>query len=434
MYCNKCGAQLIDGARFCSGCGAPTVAYVGAVGVGTAPSAEQEKYKVMDDVTSRLNSLAGGTGSVKLRFGDFFDSILKKHTREEAEELFVCGTNATTPPVNEVSADWPHPWLYSRVFLVLLATFIGCVVLGFELENLNAFPGIMFVGAMVVPFSLLIFFFETNAPRNINMVDIVKIFFIGGIFSILLIYPLSSVLPGGGVGLIVPSMITGIVEELAKIVLTAFFLSRVRGRGYILNGLLIGSAVGAGFAVFESAGYAFNALLSGDSASMLENIVLRAFLSIGGHTAWAAVEGAAMGLCEKDGVFDWRILVDKRFLIFAASMILLHGIWDMYVLFLDNFGIIKYLILIAAVWVFVIVLLNRGLEQVNELADRPKGVDAEASSNVAQGGISPTAVESVVAVAGSSDAQVLTGIYCPKCGTKHAEGERLCRECGMVLS
>ena len=54
---------------------------------------------------------------------------------------------------------------------------------------------------------------------------------------------------------------------------------------YILDGLLIGAAVGAGFAAFETAGYILRFGLNSGLEAMLEIIKLRGFLVPGGHVA-----------------------------------------------------------------------------------------------------------------------------------------------------
>lgn len=373
MFCVKCGNRLPEGSAFCSYCGA---SFESASAQGMGSQAQPQFSHVVDTLTTKINQVAGGHGAVKLRFKDFFDAVFKHHTHEEAEDIFICGTAKTTPPLSEVSADWPHPWLYSRVLLVLLLSALGCAILFGTFGNEKALPGLFFVGSMVVPISVMVFFFETNAPQNISIAEVVKIFFVGGIASILLVYPLNSVFPGSGTGDFVPSMLTGIIEEIAKILIIAFFLNRLHQRNYILGGLLIGGAVGAGFAVFESAGYAFDALLAADSFSYVTDlIIMRGVLSIGMHVAWAAVEGAAICLCEKDGMFEMSVLTDPRFLVFAGGMVVLHGVWDMYVPYLEDvmwgyLGTPKHIILTIIVWVIICVLMNRGLEQVNELAAR----------------------------------------------------------------
>ena len=47
-------------------------------------------------------------------------------------------------------------------------------------------PGMVFMGALTIPASLMIFFWETNEPKHISLFDIIKIFFVGGALSLLL--------------------------------------------------------------------------------------------------------------------------------------------------------------------------------------------------------------------------------------------------------
>lgn len=80
-------------------------------------------------------------------------------------------------------------------------------------------------------------------------------------------------------------LLIGLVEELAKAVIVAVFLFKIKKSNYILDGLLIGSAVGAGFAAFETAGYILRFGLNSGLEAMLEIIKLRGFLVPGGHVA-----------------------------------------------------------------------------------------------------------------------------------------------------
>src|SRR5258708_15844184 len=76
----------------------------------------------------------------------------------------------------------------------------------------------------------------------------------------------------------------GIIEELGKLA-ALILIARGPRYKYILNGLLFGAAVGAGFAAFESAGYAFPAILSHGSRAILQNLFLRVLLSPRMHLA-----------------------------------------------------------------------------------------------------------------------------------------------------
>ena len=62
--------------------------------------------------------------------------------------------------------------------------------------------------------------------------------------------------------------------------------------------------VGAGFAAFESAGYAFNAALGTrgiDLVSLLQTEGVRALLTPLGHVLWTALLGAALFGASRDG-------------------------------------------------------------------------------------------------------------------------------------
>ena len=379
----NCGTKIQDGASFCSKCGTrvgvmPSPAPVGQpVGSGVSSSAKDVGNVVsgaFHSMGEKLNELAGGSGEVNLKFSDFFADIFKPHTREEMDDMFICGTSKTTPDIREVSTSWPRPWLWSRVMVLLLVVFVGFCLMFEWFGNALAIPGIIFFGAILVPFSLLVFFFETNATRNISIAEMMKMFLIGGIASMLFTLIIGTVFPYTGVSEVVPSLLTGLVEEAAKIAIIMFFMMRTKGRNYILSGLLIGAAVGAGFGAFETAGYAFQSMLSFGYQYGMVTIIVRAVLAIGMHTAWAAVEGAALALCESDHGFDIAQLGNPKFLIFAIMMMVLHGLWDMEIPFLDEpifFGLfgIKYILLIIVVWVIIAVMLNRGLAQINQLAN-----------------------------------------------------------------
>lgn len=375
MFCSNCGSEIQGEPAFCPRCGHR----VSQPAAGpTAQNPRRPTENIVDNVVGKINEMAGGSDHVELTFSNFFDAVPKRHEKGEMDRLFACGTPETTPPLSRVSSAWPHPWVYSRVFAVLLVTFLGLWLLSSFFQNPIGYPGFMFVGALMVPFAVVIFFFETNAFRNLGLIRVLEIFFVGGVLSILCIYPLSLVFPGSGTGDLGPAMITGIVEELAKAAVVALFFKLTGGRHYVLTGLLIGAAVGAGFAVFETAGYIFGELLESVDlvtgfANMAELAGLRAWLAPGGHVAWAAVEGGALALCDKGRGFELEHLASKTFIPFLLIPIVLHGLWDTNVPLLDQIAVplfvtLKYVLLIAAIWVVLLVLLHRGLAQVNELS------------------------------------------------------------------
>lgn len=314
--------------------------------------------------TGKINAMVGEEGQIDLNLRDVFSDIFKKHSKEDAEKLFITGTELTTPKESDIPTTWPKPWLFARVFVVFALTYLLLSISVFSFQNINAIPGLIVIGSFAAPFSLLIFFWETNAPQNISIYEIAKMFFIGGAASIAMTLFLYSFFPvheltfGGAI-------VVGVVEEVGKLIIIAYFIHKANSK-YILNGLLIGAAIGAGFAAFESAGYAFSfGLVYGENV-MTEVIFSRAWMSIGTHTVWSAIAGAALVYAKGENKLTANSFIHVKFLQLFAVPVILHALWDMPLYALHHFYFI-FLILIALAWVFIFALMNAGLKQISRM-------------------------------------------------------------------
>lgn len=353
MFCTQCGNTSEYGVSFCPRCGARQT-----------PGGQRKNFatRVVGNVTDQVESAFGAKRHVNLEFSHFFSEVRKRHTKEEAEEIFIYGTPGTTPDIHDAGHLWRRPWLHSRVLAVLLLSFVGLLLIWLAFENINMLPGIMLLGAFAVPFSTLVFFYEMNAPRNISFLEMLEDFFMGGIASIAAVFPLLALILGSGTGSLSPAMLTELIEEMAKLVVIAFVMHQSDEGRYLLNGLLFGAAAGAGFASFESAGYAFTSLLAmGSDFDMLLNIALRALLAIGGHVAWAAVTGAVLSIALHRGPFSWKVFGRPEFWALFAIPVLCHGLWDW-------LSILVCVPLVVFIWIVLLVLIRRGFAEVNELA------------------------------------------------------------------
>lgn len=243
------------------------------------------------------------------------------------------------------------------------------------------------VGSFTVPLSTMIMFMEVNAWRNISLYKVIQTFLVGGCASLVATLMLFSIVGSHELNLI-GAIVTGIVEEAGKAVIVFWFLSKMK-RLSILVGLLIGASVGAGFAAFESAGYALQPVLaffqnSGyyaaygrqlDASMMMDainqSIIIRGFLAPGGHVTWAAISGAALVIAGKAlRRFDTSLLTDKRFLRLFIIPVILHAAWDSP---MSNIGSSIYLVPIALtviVWIVVMILINMGLAEVERVTKR----------------------------------------------------------------
>jgi RsiW-degrading membrane proteinase PrsW (M82 family)/RNA polymerase subunit RPABC4/transcription elongation factor Spt4 len=377
--CVKCGQKLTANDRFCPNCGADQS------GKKPSPVGAGEDYikKGFDTFASAINTMAGESGQVEIHLKDLYSEVFKKHTQEEKDELFVCGTSKTTPKESEMITEWPRPWLYTRVFLMFAVVFAGLYFMSMNLHNANIFPGAMFVGALLVPLTVIIFFWEMNVPRNISIMDVVSVFFVGGVLSLVLALLLFEIFPSTSFDLAGATLI-GIVEEVGKALAVAYYI-KTRNPKYKLNGLLLGACVGGGFAVFETAGYAFRIFISTNSLpAMMHNLFLRGVLAIGCHVVWTAISGFGLVVAKGDAPLQTNHLLSAKFLKFLVLVIALHAAWDWSMPFITTQmqQNLKLAVLILIAVATVLILLSAGLRQVSAIVQKAQAEERAAGSRL----------------------------------------------------
>ena len=276
----------------------------------------------------------------KFSVKNIFVQVFKRHTSQECNEILKAGLSDGKS--GNDSLKKLEPWLYSRVFIILFLVFIIFEICLLSFHNSNIMPGLMLIGSIMIPFSMLTFYFELNIYRDISFFRTIGIFLLGGAVSLLFTLFLYQIIPTTDEFNLLGASLVSIIEEIGKVVITIIIIKR-KGNVTVLHGLLIGGAIGCGFAVFESAGYAFNVYLTAhdyntrvdivndylplyyqygyaDSIGEMNfNIFLRSILSFGGHTAWAAIEGASFAKENK---------MSAGFIKAFAICFGLHALWD----------------------------------------------------------------------------------------------------------
>lgn len=358
MFCIECGKENVAGARFCNYCGKAT-------GAGSPPNpaaaaaTPAKQGGVLQSIGNQISSLASTDKLEGFSLREFFSEVFKKRETSEVDDYFVVGTSRTTPNIEDVPANWPKPWFFLRVLL-----FLGLVYLGFyfafqQFGNPKLIPGLIMMGSLAVPLATVILFFELNVPRNISFNRVLMLVASGGIVSLFVALVGFSVSDLGWLG----ASQAGIVEEIGKLLAVILVARSFKGK-YILNGLLYGAAVGAGFAFFESSGYAFEFLeKSGKLDVMFDVIQVRAFLTPFGHVAWTAIAAGALWRVKGDKPFQLHMLFDGGFLKTMVIPMLLHMAWDSP--FTSPFDV--HLIALGIVgWFVVFGLVQQGLRQIRE--------------------------------------------------------------------
>jgi RsiW-degrading membrane proteinase PrsW (M82 family) len=325
--------------------------------VGATPATVSN---LVDSIKDRLSGLASTDKLEGFSLKEMFSEVFKKRTPGEVEEYFIVGTSRTTPPISQVQTGWPKPWFFMRVLL-----FIGVVYFGFsyamdQFRNENLVPGLIMMGSLAVPLATVVLFFELNTPRNVSFHQVLMLVCFGGIVSLFVSLIGFSVSNLDWLG----ASSAGIVEEAGKLVAVALIARKAKYK-YILNGMLFGAAVGAGFAVFESAGYAFRELLKENFSldAMSAVIHVRAFLTPFGHVAWTAISAGALWRVKGDRHLTPMMFANSRFLKAFSIPVVLHMIWNSP---LPSPFFLLHLALGAAGWFVVFGLVQQGLYQVRD--------------------------------------------------------------------
>ncbi len=219
-------------------------------------------------------------------------------------------------------------WL--RVFFVGLLLFIATTLVMFLTANPNLYPTVIMIGNFLVPIVFVAFLYDHRHFSALTPTTIGVSFCVGGVLGVIgasifesLLVPIPTS-PGQGLSLS-SGLLVGLIEEGCKIV-AVILLARRMSHTSEMDGLLLGGAVGMGFAALESTGYAFTAFLTSGghvSVSIIETIIRGLFAPFG-HGVWTAILGAVL----------FRESEPRRFRITGAVILtyllvsVLHGLWD----------------------------------------------------------------------------------------------------------
>lgn len=200
----------------------------------------------------------------------------------------------TNPP----RPDFPPlpGWLRRAGWLVVLVCGVAAYVVVLRVmvatENINFFPALLLIGATTVPLSVLALVYAGRRRLVVPPWVVLSTAIVGGIVGVLAAGVLEyDTMRGLGV---LPMVFVAIIEEAAKLVVPLLLLVLFRPRD-ARPGVVVGVASGMGFAVLETMGYGFQALLSAHSiAAVDETLLLRGLLSPSCHIAWTGMTVAML--------------------------------------------------------------------------------------------------------------------------------------------
>jgi RsiW-degrading membrane proteinase PrsW (M82 family) len=303
-----------------------------------------------------------------------FQQVFMRHDADDVEAQFGVGLPSTTPSLGTVRDRVAHPWFFTRVLMFFGLAFVALLIAYRATGNLNLVPALVFTGSFATPIAMAIFFFECNLPANISLYAVLRMFIWGGILGMLLsliLFRIDEALPTRWLG----ASVAALIEEPGKLAAVVLLASR-RRYPWTLNGLCLGAAVGAGFAAFESAGYAMRLYMqattlphgsAGADTVLFDIVMTRGLLAPFAHVVWTAITAGALWRVVHDGPLQPTSLADWRFVSPFIAVVLLHFTW--------NSGLFeswpmdgKYLALGGIAWTIAFGLLFTGFREVREAA------------------------------------------------------------------
>ena len=191
--------------------------------------------------------------------------------------------------------------------------------------NPNLVPSLILLGAAVVPAAFVAFIAGRRLVFDVGAGTVALTGLIGGVVGVVTAGFLEyNTLRRLGT---LPMIGVGLSEEFAKLLVPAALFLLVRRYAHPADGLLLGVASGAGFAILETMGYAFVVLLqSKGNLAVVDNVLfVRGILSPAAHMAWTGIAAAALW---DAGAHRWRGASALRFVGAFLVVVALHTAWD----------------------------------------------------------------------------------------------------------
>jgi RsiW-degrading membrane proteinase PrsW (M82 family) len=234
-----------------------------------------------------------------------------------------------TPPQPQPQQAY-RGWRWLRTLIIGVVLFIVASIILLWSGDPNLFPTVILIGNFLVPVVFVAFLYDHQHISSLSIDTIAASFGIGGVLGVLGATVIESLVvpapanPTRGLSF-EGALLVGLIEEGCKI-LAVIFLARKVPHTSQMDGLLLGGAVGMGFAALESTGYAFTALLisQGHISASLASTVLRGLLAPFGHGVWTGILGAV--LFRESGPRHFRITGPLILAYLFVST--LHALWD----------------------------------------------------------------------------------------------------------
>ena len=199
----------------------------------------------------------------------------------------------------------------------------AALVTGITQDDILA-PTVILIGSFLVPVTVVAFVLSLRPEGYLTTPEVVFGFLAAGTVAVVTTALAEVYLLPEAAGTFIA---VGVIEETGKGLVFLAVAHTVHHREP-RDGMLLGAVVGAGFASFESAGYALHTMLQHldehTIADILETEAFRGVLAPFGHITWTALLGGALFASSRGGRFHLTARLAGTF----AGVIALHALWD----------------------------------------------------------------------------------------------------------
>ena len=210
-----------------------------------------------------------------------------------------------------------QPWAprWWAVLLIGLALWVAAVGTMFLTANIILLPTIVLLGSFLVPVTAIVWYLDHDGSASLSPRRVASAFIVAGVLGIIVASLLEFwlVYGPGTIGMLK----VGFIEEFIKgaaIVLLAFGLRSYTTR----DGMVLGAAVGFGFAALETSGYALASLFVVQGQQLVLSLpsvvfteLVRGVLAPFGHGLWSAILGGVIFQAARKGHLrlTWSVLI-----------------------------------------------------------------------------------------------------------------------------
>jgi RsiW-degrading membrane proteinase PrsW (M82 family) len=232
------------------------------------------------------------------------------------------------PPAAPAAESEHFVHLSTRLWKLLLAGglatwLIAAVVTQITNDNILV-PTVIILGSFLIPVTMAAFALSRRRAGYLTTEEVVLGFLLAGTVGVVGTALLETYLAPAAAGTFIA---VGWIEEIGKGAVLLLVAHQVRRREP-RDGMVLGAVVGAGFAAFESAGYALQTLLDNlkeqTVLAILQLEAFRAVLAPFGHITWTALIGGALFASTREG----RFRVSRRLVLTILGVVALHALWD----------------------------------------------------------------------------------------------------------